>query len=212
MKIPHVSSGTAWKRLLAVGLGGVVAWWLYSSIKERANRDDFIPVDLSGMHHIGPNFKIAPFVLNGTYGFNVGREGGGGSDVCCVLLPRQWRPGLSVDLRWAVARLKREESTDKVRPKYKTVSFECFRATVPVEKYEAPGRVVAHFFTGGKARVVVGSPGPAELSHADLAPDSRAADIATLGQQADDLFTKEEYDMMRRRKDEQQRKHGGEWR
>jgi hypothetical protein len=180
MKNPGTSSGTAWKRLLLLALGGLLGWWLYSSIRNGAEQEDLIGVDLSGKQHIGPDFNISEFFLNGTNGFNVGREGGGGRDVCCVLLPRQWRPGLSVDLRWEVANWI---EADKARKENLDVipTFKHFRGRVPVEKYGSPGRVVVHFFEGGKARVIVGAPGPTELLDAILPANSRAADSATAG-------------------------------
>jgi hypothetical protein len=209
MKNPGISSGTAWKRLLLLALGGLVAWWLYSSIRDGAE-PELVAVDLSGKQHIGPDFNISEFFLNGTNGFNVGREGGGGRDVCCVLLPKQWKPGLSVDLRWEVANWI---ESDKARKENLDVipTFKHFRGQVPVEKYESPERVVVHFFEGGKARVVVGTHGSDELRHAILPADSHAADSATAGSQVDDMFTKEELDAMRKSADEHKQKYG-DWR
>lgn len=207
-----VSSRTAWKRLLVLAVGIVVAWWISSWIREVSKRDDFIAVDLSGMQHIGPDFNISQFFLNGANGFNVGREGGGGSDVCCVLLPKHWRPGLTVDLRWAINDWSSEIPSEIEVGNYTSVrSGGVYRAKVPVEQYENPGRVVVHFFAGGRARVVVGSPGPYELRHAILPVDSNAVDIATVGKQANDLFTKEEYEEMEREEEKRKKKYGGDW-
>lgn len=209
MKHPETSSRTAWKRLLLLSLGGLFAWCLYSSIGNSAE-PDLVAVDLSGMQHLGPDFNISEFFLDGTNGFNVGREGGGGSDVCCVLLPRQWRPGLSVDLRWEVANWI---EVDKARKENQEVvpTFKHFKGRVPVEKYESPERVVVHFFEGGKARVVVGAPGPSELRHAILPADSRAADSAIAGNSVDEMFTKKELDAMNKRAKERNQKYG-DWR
>lgn len=206
-----VSSPTAWKRLLVLAMGIVIAWWLSSWIREVSKRDDFVPVDLSGKQHIGPNYSIAPFFLNGTNGFNVDRDGGGGSDVCCVLLPKRWRPGLSVDLRWAVANWTNENDAEMAVNNYKSVTVERFRAKVPVERYDLTGRVVVHFFAGGRVRVVVGSPGPDELRRAILPVDSNAADGATVGQLASDLFSKDEYDEMDRQEVRRKQRYGGDW-
>jgi hypothetical protein len=214
MKNPNISSSTAWKRLLILGLGGLVAWWLFSAIREGAKRADYVPVDLNGMQHIGPDFNIAEFYFNGTYGFNVGREGGGGGDVCCVLLPLQWRPGLSVDLRWSVGNWTKVNPKDMDR-KNRIPTFEDFRAKVPLERYETPGRVRVHFFVGGKARVVVmGAPGLDALNGEFFPDDSPLVQVATVGKRVDDLFTKEESDAIDRREKERKNKFlgGGDWR
>lgn len=210
-----ISERTAWKRLLLLGLGGLLAWWLFSTIRESAKRDDYVAVDLNGMQHIGPDFNVAQFYMDRTNGFNVGREGGGGSDVCCVLLPSQWRPGLSVDLRWSVGNWTKANRAEMDKNNYKSITFENFRARVPLERYETPGRVRVHFFAGGKARVMVmGSPGLDALNGEFFPEDSSLAQSATVGTRVDDLFTQQEKDEADRR--ERERKStffgGGDWR
>jgi hypothetical protein len=215
MKNPQISSRTAWKRLLLLGLGLAAAWWLSSAIRENAKRDQFVAVDLNGMQHIGPDFNIAQFYVDGIDGFNVGREGGGGGDVCCILLPTQWRPGLSVDLRWSINDWSKEIPSEIKVGNYSSVmSGGVYRARVPLERYETPDRVRVHFFAGGKARVVVmHSPGLDELNQEFLSIDSYLAKSATVGKRVDDSFTKEESDEVNRR--EQKRKDnffgGGNW-
>ncbi len=212
MSNPGVSSRTAWKRLMILGLGLLVAWWLASSVREGIKPDDFMPVDFGGTHHIGPDFNISQFYLNGANGFNVGWEGGGGTSVCCVLLPKTWRPDLSVDLRWEVRDRTKEDLAEIAVGNTRSMTFKHFRAQVPVEKYESPGHVEVHFFAGGKARVVAGWPTPQELKEETLATDSHAAATATVGQPIEDMFSEEELDAMRRRDEERKRKSWGDWR
>lgn len=211
MKNPGVSSRRAWTRLLILAFGLFAAWWLASLIREGPRRGDFVPVDFGGTHHIGPNFSISEFYLNGANGFNVGREGGGGTSVCCVLIPRSWRPGLFVDLRWEVRDWTTENAAEIAAGDTRSMTFKHFRAKVPIEKYENPGQVEVHFFAGGKARVVVGWPVPQELNNEILPANSHATDLATVGQPVLDMFTKEEYNAMHRREDERKRKYGGDW-
>jgi hypothetical protein len=69
MKNPGISSRTAWKRLLTLALGALLGWWLYSSIRNGAEQDDLVAVDLSGKQHIGRIsiflnfFSMGPMVL-----------------------------------------------------------------------------------------------------------------------------------------------------
>ncbi|MBC7625209.1 MAG: DUF3304 domain-containing protein [Aeromicrobium sp.] len=211
MKNPGISSRTAWKRLLILASALFVAWWLATSIREGANRGDFVPVDFGGTQHIGPNFSISAFYLNGANGFNVGREGGGGTSVCCVLIPRSWRPGLSVDLRWEVRDWTTENAAEIAAGDTKSMTFKHFMAKVPVEKYEMPSQVEVHFFAGGKARVVVGRHVPPGLNDEIPHANSYATDSATVGQPVADMFTEEEHNAMHRREEERKRKYGGDW-
>jgi hypothetical protein len=85
---------------------------------------------------MGDNFEISAFYVDGYNGGNVSRTGGGGSNVCCVMLPGKWRRELVVELRWSVSDLSKENEKEKV-----------YKALVPVEKYDdAPGQLYAHFF------------------------------------------------------------------
>ncbi|WP_092400080.1 DUF3304 domain-containing protein [Collimonas sp. OK412] len=72
-----------------------------ASVQAGINDRNFTPVSLTGVQHIGPDFNISDFYVNGISGSNVGRGGGGGI-VCCVALPKKWRPDFTVEVRWAV--------------------------------------------------------------------------------------------------------------
>ncbi|MNY71142.1 hypothetical protein D3C86_2094180 [compost metagenome] len=82
---------------------------------------------------MGPRYSIQQYYVNGHYGSNIGREGGGGSHSCCMVLPTTWKPGLQVELRW--------EEYDHEEERIKR-----FKAMVPVEKYDEPGQIVVHIF------------------------------------------------------------------
>ncbi|MDQ2823422.1 MAG: DUF3304 domain-containing protein [Pseudomonadota bacterium] len=210
MKHPSISSGTAWKRLFMLAVGLLVAGWLSIAIRDGIKREDLVAVSFGGTHHIGPDFNISQFFVNGTNGFNVGREGGGGRSVCCVFLPKTWRPGLSVDLRWEIGDWTQVNPADPDEDR-RMPAFRHFRANVPVEKYEATGKVSVHFFLEGKARVVAGWPVPAEL-HDDVLPaNSHAGSVATVGLPVADMFTMEELDAERRRDEKRREKNGGGW-
>lgn len=54
--------------------------------------------------YVAYNYNAVPIdsvVINGEGGvLNVSAYGGGGKEVCCVILPSYWRPGLTVRIKW----------------------------------------------------------------------------------------------------------------
>jgi hypothetical protein len=44
--------------------------------------------------------SINRFTVNGAGGPNIGPHQGGGSEVCCGVLPRHWTPGLKAIIEW----------------------------------------------------------------------------------------------------------------
>jgi hypothetical protein len=167
------------------------------SILLHANDNDFAGVTVTGIHHIGPDFNIADFYVDGYSGSNVGREGGGGRYVCCVMLPSKWRPGLSVEVRWSVANWSKEILAETNVGNYRSLTFQRYKARVPVEKYISAENMYVHFFPGGKIRVVSSSSGPRGTRHPILEDDPRAAEIATTGTPVDAMFTESELDKIR---------------
>jgi hypothetical protein len=198
------------KRLLAASLSAMALLGC-ADIHTAANGAQFTGVGLTGVQHIGPDFNISDFYVNGYPGSNVGRGGGGGSDVCCVSLPNKWRPGLAVEVRWAVGNWSKENRQELAAGNYRSITFERYKAIVPLEKYDAPEQLYVHFFPGGKVRVVSSFLGSRNPAHPILGNDPRAADSATAGMLIKELFTKEELDESDRKFEESKKKHGG-WR
>lgn len=54
--------------------------------------------------YVAYNYNAVPIdsvAINGEGGvLNVSAYGGGGKEVCCVILPSYWRPGLTVRIKW----------------------------------------------------------------------------------------------------------------
>jgi hypothetical protein len=136
MNFKKMRAMIVWKRLLIGTASVFVAVVLYRYICAEIHQNSITAVGLTGFQHIGPNFNIAGFYLDGYYGGTVGREGGGGGQVCCVVLPREWRPGLVVDLRRAVADWSKENRAQIDAGGYSSVTDQRYRAIVPVEKYK----------------------------------------------------------------------------
>ncbi|MEB0029103.1 DUF3304 domain-containing protein, partial [Pseudomonas sp. MH9.2] len=59
---------------------------------------DRLGAPIEGYSHTSA--AINYFMVNGNGGPNIGPYGGGGSQNCCVSLPRQWHPGLTVVVEW----------------------------------------------------------------------------------------------------------------
>jgi hypothetical protein len=168
-------------------------------------------VDLTGIHHLGTSFKIDEFYANGTYGGNVGWEGGGGSITCCVELPSKWRPGLTGMVRWSVSDWSQKIPAETAKGNYRSVlPAGSFRARIPVEKYGMPEHLYVHFFAGGKARAVSSAAGKG-IYHPIADNDPNAADQATPGTRVDELFTGEELAEMDRKAKEHTKRYG-DWR
>ena len=168
-------------------------------------------VQLTGVHHMGPDFKIDTFYVNNTDGGNVGREGGGGRITCCVELPAKWRPGLMVTVRWGVSDWSHENMDETDKGIYRSVlPGGRYRAQIPVEKYESAEHLYVHFFAGGKARVVSSQAGPG-IYHPIAEDDLRAAEQATFATRVDELFTESELADMRKKREAAQKRFG-DWR
>lgn len=167
---------------------------------------NFDGVGINGTQQLGRCFSIGEFYVNGYYGGNVGWEGGGGSNTCCVMLPKVWRPSLSVDLKWTVVDRSEENPEETEKGIYKSLKYSHFRAQVPVEKYESPEQLNVHFFPDGRARVLIGGP----LSQR-VRDDPNAAALATKGKSIPALFTQAELDDLQREHQASIKKYG-DWR
>lgn len=61
--------------------------------------NDNVGVELCGLNYT--NKHIADFSVNGYSGASIYANGGGGSFVCCVLLPHRWNKDLTVTVTWS---------------------------------------------------------------------------------------------------------------
>lgn len=112
---------------------------------------------------------IYPIFINGEGGIlDVAAHGEGGG-VCCVLLPKKWRPGLMATIKW------RNDSTYKLDSKGEIVTNDGVPVliespwkehTVEVPKYdEQMGMFFMHFFPEDKVNVLVSLGGPGYPTH-----------------------------------------------
>lgn len=103
-----------------------------------------IGVGITGIDHLADHLSVQRFSVNG---YDASQAGKGGSTVCCATLPRKWRPGMTVKVRWDVTN-------------WPARTFGYYEREVPVEKYEEVGQLWVHFLADGSVRVVSSIDGP----------------------------------------------------
>lgn len=151
-------------------------------VKTAANGDNEpIGVMITGVHHLGPDFNIGGFSVGESSGGNVSRNGGGASFVCCVELPRKWRPGMNVKVQWSVNDWSKAIRSEVAAGNYKSVTFEEFHADTAIEKYDEVGGLYVHFFSDGKVRVVSSGYHVLNAKHPIKQNDPSAALLAVRG-------------------------------
>jgi Protein of unknown function (DUF3304) len=97
-------------------------------------KEKTVPLMVTGYNHT--DTYIDSFAINGQWGGNLRRHGGGGSDVCCMSLPDPWRPGIKVTVSW--------ESNGQVKER-----------EVEVPQYDSKqlDKINAHFLRSGEVKV-----------------------------------------------------------
>ena len=142
------------RNLIAVCLVSTLLAACAGSSGGLSTRDDdkrYLNVSLGGVNHTGQ--YLYSFSVNGYFGGNVNKYAGGSAGICCVRIPRIWRPGLTVDIQYDLL------INDGKDDNWKT------KKGVPVEPYTEPGSVYVHFFPNDEIRVVVSNPGPRSTLH-----------------------------------------------
>jgi hypothetical protein len=97
-------------------------------------------IDLSGVNYTDSG--ISDFSVDGYHGGGIYPNGGGGSFVCCVTVPRKWRAGMKVTVRW---------TEDERLPG----SWKERVVDVPEYTKQDVGAFVVHFFPGNIVKVLV---------------------------------------------------------
>lgn len=108
-----------------------------------------VGVPITGLDHLAETLSIQQFSVNGQGGAQAGK---GGSQVCCVSLPKYWRPGLTVKVVWWVTN-------------WPAKVYSRHEQDVPVEKYDEVGNLYVHFLQDGSVRVLSSLPYPENPSY-----------------------------------------------
>jgi len=173
----------------------------YSAYRSSSLRDEFVPTDIVGVQHLGHDFNVTEFYVNKYGGTGIGREGGGGGSVCCVMIPVRWRPGLIVEVRWVVADRSHENRKEIEAGNFESVTTKGpYIAKVPVEKYDTPGDLYVHFFPRGRVRVVSTAYSVLSIAHPVRYGPVDSDPIATAGWPIKEMFTQEELNEADRRR------------
>ncbi|MEB0094441.1 DUF3304 domain-containing protein [Pseudomonas sp. CCI1.2] len=113
---------------------------------------DRLGAPIEGYNHTSA--AINHFDVNGNGGPNIGPFGGGGSQMCCVSMPRKWHPGLTVVVEWekdpnvGASQYWTESFSSnawRVRMKEHRSKYTRQRAVVEVAPYEELGVIDVHF-------------------------------------------------------------------
>lgn len=181
---------------------------LSSKLHAQPLQENTVTASLTGVHHLGPNHLIYKFHVNKSISDNISRGGGGGSEVCCIMLPRSWTPTLLADVRWLVVHfIKSADPTASEKSEIEGI----YHALVPIEKYTEPGNLYVHFFPNGRVRVVVSTFTSDSEEHPVKPGDSSASRIASVGRAARALFTPAEEAELKQKAEQARKEHRG-WR
>lgn len=194
-----------WKALALLLLVGVA---IYFGTRD----EEQIWVSVASVHYFPPNHRIDEFQINSFDYGNSGFDGEADMGVCCVWLPKKWRPGMVLDVRWVVSDWTATPIDDKENfdhSKVKLVGM--YRAKVAVERYVEADDVFVHFFNGGKVRI---APGIRDFRDKGNPKESieEAEGRAIVGMQVSELYTaQEEADILAERERERERRHKRWW-
>ena len=124
----------------------VVAMVLACSDSNGKLPDNMATANISGYNHTAE--YIHQFYVDDAWGGNVFAYAGGGKFVCCLIYPRQWKPGLQAKVRWTTSSSDPAATGEDIVGKW-------HEAVVSIEKYDKTGTLNVHFLPDGKIRLIV---------------------------------------------------------
>jgi hypothetical protein len=130
--------------------------------------------DKVGISYVGVNHTddpIASIIVNGEGGvLNVTAQNTG-SEMCCVIIPSKWQPGLKATIKWQGGGTYKRDAQGNIATvdsvpvvvespwKSKTVNVPAY------DEQQLEGRVYIHFFPRDDVKVTVNKFGPGHISH-----------------------------------------------
>lgn len=68
---------------------------------EPESEPEKVSLSYLGVNHTDES--VVSIIVNGVGGIlDAPAQGGGGAQICCVMLPKRWRPGLTTEIKWQV--------------------------------------------------------------------------------------------------------------
>lgn len=114
--------------------------YLLLSLALSACADHDVGLELSGLNYT--DVGISTFSVNGYHGGGIYPNGGGGSFVCCVTVPRRWHSGMKVTVRWTPDERVPELWRERI-------------VTVPEYTKSDFGAFLVHFYPDDTVKVLV---------------------------------------------------------
>jgi len=119
--------------------------------------------------------SIVSIIVNGEGGILGSRAHGGGGEICCVVIPNRWRPGLKATIKWQEDDIPVFDTTGKrvVRNGIPVVIESPWKeTTVEVLEYDKHlGQFQMHFFPGDEIKIVVSNYMPGHPKYPLSIPD-----------------------------------------
>ncbi|MGW8389352.1 DUF3304 domain-containing protein [Pseudoduganella sp. HUAS MS19] len=189
-----------WKVLALLLLVGVA---IYFGTRD----EEQIWVSVASVHYYPPNHRVEEVQIDTHDYGNSGFDGDAGMGMCCIWIPKLWRPGIVVDVRWVVSDWTETPIDDKEHFDHKKIKLVgMYRAKVHVERYTEADDVFVHFFNGGKVRVVPGLRDFRDKKNLDESI-KKAEEGAVVGQKVSELYTaSEEAEILEARERERERR------
>lgn len=128
--------------------------------------EEMVPLSYSAFNRTDKG--IIAIAINGEGGvLHSSAHGGGGATVCCVLLPKKWRPGLMVKIAWQEAGVYKRDEHGRIIEEDGVpivVRSPWKEKTVEVPRYpKEMGTFYMVFLTNDEVRVAVKNGDPIEI-------------------------------------------------
>jgi len=142
------NTASCWLRHLLLGV------FLLISLTACDSKDEGSASSIAGYNYTIEG--IQEFYVNGAWGGGISIGGGGGSYVCCIMLPKTWTPGLSATVTWRRSDCGGNGPGNERCPiGGDTWHFKNLEATVPIEPYDRPYTTYVAFLPNDEVKIYV---------------------------------------------------------